>query len=354
MDDKALASLLEKMKDTSGPEVDEDADGKSQGEDNEGADDDIEDEDEDAAAPADDDVADGAGGTRRRRAITSPVPAPRTWARRAVEVGKLATKPRGALTAREAAGVGGDSRAGRRRQLVVARHTARRVVPRAVGRHAQGIGHLLHAARTGRPDCASNPQAPRVRRRPAALTARPISMRRLQRSGLPKTPEEILALKVCDPACGSGTFPVAALRFLTDALYAVAPPPWTHLGDRRPRHRAPARPRRCVRSRGPAGKRADSRAGPQTSTFDLRLKAFDSAVTWWSAACTGWTWTPLRWNSAGLALSGGDHGPGVFRSRSWTTRSAAAILWWGAGFDRFQDYPALAFWEGGGGRRQEP
>jgi hypothetical protein len=36
----------------------------------------------------------------------------------------------------------------------------------------------------------------------------------------PRPPEEILALKVCDPACGSGTFPVAALRFLTDALYA--------------------------------------------------------------------------------------------------------------------------------------
>jgi type I restriction-modification system DNA methylase subunit len=36
---------------------------------------------------------------------------------------------------------------------------------------------------------------------------------------LPKLPEEILALKVCDPAMGSGSFPVAALRFLTDALY---------------------------------------------------------------------------------------------------------------------------------------
>ena len=36
----------------------------------------------------------------------------------------------------------------------------------------------------------------------------------------PKLPEEILALTVCDPACGSGTFPLAALRFLTDALYA--------------------------------------------------------------------------------------------------------------------------------------
>ena len=36
----------------------------------------------------------------------------------------------------------------------------------------------------------------------------------------PKSPEAILDLKVCDPACGSGTFPLAALRFLTDALYA--------------------------------------------------------------------------------------------------------------------------------------
>ena len=36
----------------------------------------------------------------------------------------------------------------------------------------------------------------------------------------PKLPEEILALTLCDPACGSGTFPLAALRFLTDALYA--------------------------------------------------------------------------------------------------------------------------------------
>ncbi len=36
----------------------------------------------------------------------------------------------------------------------------------------------------------------------------------------PKLPEEILDLKVCDPACGSGSFPLAALRFLTDALYA--------------------------------------------------------------------------------------------------------------------------------------
>ncbi len=40
------------------------------------------------------------------------------------------------------------------------------------------------------------------------------------RDWTPKPPEDILGLKVCDPACGSGSFPLAALRFLTDALYA--------------------------------------------------------------------------------------------------------------------------------------
>lgn len=35
----------------------------------------------------------------------------------------------------------------------------------------------------------------------------------------PRTPEEVLAIKVCDPAMGSGSFLVAALRYLTAALY---------------------------------------------------------------------------------------------------------------------------------------
>ena len=37
---------------------------------------------------------------------------------------------------------------------------------------------------------------------------------------IPKKPEEILSLKVCDPSCGSASFLVAALHYLTDALYA--------------------------------------------------------------------------------------------------------------------------------------
>lgn len=34
-----------------------------------------------------------------------------------------------------------------------------------------------------------------------------------------KSPKDILNLKICDPACGSASFPVAALRYLTEALW---------------------------------------------------------------------------------------------------------------------------------------
>ena len=37
---------------------------------------------------------------------------------------------------------------------------------------------------------------------------------------VPKRPADILALKMCDPAMGSGSFLVGALRYLTDALFA--------------------------------------------------------------------------------------------------------------------------------------
>lgn len=36
---------------------------------------------------------------------------------------------------------------------------------------------------------------------------------------IPRKPEEILSLKVCDPSCGSGSFLVAALKYITDVLY---------------------------------------------------------------------------------------------------------------------------------------
>ena len=67
--------------------------------------------------------------------------------------------------------------------------------------------------------------APTVRRTLQPLAYNPVRKEIDQRTGLeevaewaPKTPEQILALKVCDPAMGSGSFLASALRYLTDAL----------------------------------------------------------------------------------------------------------------------------------------
>jgi hypothetical protein len=67
---------------------------------------------------------------------------------------------------------------------------------------------------------------PTVRRALEPLAYVPVSQTTDEATGLvtvtewaPRKPEEILALKVCDPAMGSGSFLISALRYLTEALY---------------------------------------------------------------------------------------------------------------------------------------
>ena len=140
-----------------------------------------------------------------------------TWARHAVEVARLVKKPRGRETPERRLEF--DRRLGTKaRQLV-----ARVVLPGEWylvrwGGTRKGSGSFYTrpglavptVQRTLRPfafDPPTGPDGTPDRDAPAARWT-------------PKLPEEILALTVCDPACGSGTFPLAALRFLTDALYA--------------------------------------------------------------------------------------------------------------------------------------
>ena len=140
-----------------------------------------------------------------------------TWARRAAQVAGLVRKPRGRETP--------ERRLEFERRLGV---KARQLVARVVlpgewylvrwGGNRKGSGSFYTrpglavptVQRTLRPLACDPPAGldgtPDVDAPPARWT--------------PKLPEEILALTVCDPACGSGTFPLAALRFLTDALYA--------------------------------------------------------------------------------------------------------------------------------------
>ena len=50
------------------------------------------------------------------------------------------------------------------------------------------------------------------------LPAEP-SLDELRDPAKPRPPSVILALKVCDPATGSASFPVSALRYITEALW---------------------------------------------------------------------------------------------------------------------------------------
>jgi len=86
--------------------------------------------------------------------------------------------------------------------------TADRQVSSAVGRPA-----VVGVARSGdRPQPAMAPAE-------YAVAAETPHDYRLSRAAVPRTPEEILSLKLCDPSCGSASFLVAGLHYVTDALY---------------------------------------------------------------------------------------------------------------------------------------
>lgn len=93
---------------------------------------------------------------------------------------------------------------------------ANRIIRRVV---ATGEFYLVRAGNTrkGTGTFYTRPQlaVPTVHR-----TLQPLCYDRSEDGTLtPKTPEVILSLKTCDSACGSASFLVAALHYLTDALY---------------------------------------------------------------------------------------------------------------------------------------
>lgn len=219
MDDRSLADLLEKMKDT----------GQDEGESEEGAEgasadssDDSEVLNENEAITGDDDIA-AAEDVAAEEDIAEPgderhVTRTRAeiWARRAVSVGNLVRRLRGSQTP-ERQHIYEETIARKARQLV-----ARVILPGEWylvrwGGTRKGAGTFYTrpglavptVQRTLRPLAYDPPMnadgQPDFDAPPAAWT--------------PKLPEAILALKVCDIGCGSGSFPVASLRFLTDALY---------------------------------------------------------------------------------------------------------------------------------------
>ena len=121
------------------------------------------------------------------------------WARRAAEAAKLVKKPKGKPTPEKQRDYDEDLD-----------KAARTLVPRTI---FPGEWYLVREGNTrkGSGTFYTRPQL-----------AGPITRRALRElaydGDIPRTPEAILALKVCDPACGSGSFLLSALRFLTEAL----------------------------------------------------------------------------------------------------------------------------------------
>lgn len=189
MDDKALAALVEKAKvKAKKGEDEEDSEDNS---DKDSDEDSEENSDENPVeAPAlEEDAPDDPRGQARARALS--------WARRAALAAKLVKKPRGAK---------GDSAAQAQLDAVAAQLIAAVKLP--------GELYLVRwgGTRKGAGTFYTRPQLtlPTVRR-----TLDPLM--RDAEGGL-LTPEAILARKVCDPAMGSGSFLVAALRVLTESV----------------------------------------------------------------------------------------------------------------------------------------
>ncbi len=225
MDDRALTDLLEKMKDTGrrDDEVHEDEEAAA-GEDNDGA---LADDDDDESGVAEEEIPGGLFATTEEAAVAETIEEPgderhatrtraETWARRAVAVGNLIRRPRGAMTP-ERALVHEAAVSRKARQLVVKVILPGEWYVVRWGGTRKGSGTFYTRPglavptvhRTLRPLVYDPPSGADGQPNPDAPAA----------AWTPKPPEAILGLKVCDPACGSGSFSVAALRFLTDSLY---------------------------------------------------------------------------------------------------------------------------------------
>jgi hypothetical protein len=193
MTEKQLVALLEKAKvKKAGEDEGEDAD---------------EDEGQDEGAEEDEGVEEEAAGDATALEVLLPADDRRLkaweravkWAERAAVAGKLIKAPKGKAAAQDPAW---------KAQLDA---TAKALI---VGLKLPGEFYLVRwgGTRKGAGTFYTRPQLtiPTVRR-----TLEPLL---LDCEGKVRTPEELLSLKVCDPAMGSGSFLVAAIRVLTEKI----------------------------------------------------------------------------------------------------------------------------------------
>jgi hypothetical protein len=212
MEDEGLKNLVAKARQRRGPTVatEEEAQGDEDEED-ELEDEADEGEPQEASQPTST-VEDASGGDERRRVGERA----HAWAVRAVTVARLVSRPSSKKAEAQAA-----------YEAAVAQ-AARDLVPRTI---VPGEWFLVRwgGTRKGAGTFYTRPQlaVPTVHRalRPLAYDPPGAPGREGDEEAppaqwVPKSPEAILRLKVCDPAMGSASFLVASLRLLTGALYA--------------------------------------------------------------------------------------------------------------------------------------
>ncbi len=218
MDDKATKQLFEALKkkdkagDDSGDDGDEDAEETADSEEiEENADEETESVEDDSQEEivANDDSAEELTLSEDHLVRAN------TWLQRAAQIAGLVKKPRG----RKANATGDE-------EQQALEKAGKQLCARMV---APGQFFLVRwgGTRKGAGTFYTRPQlaAPTVRRTLQPLAYEAVRSEIDLRTGLdavvewaPKAPEQILALKVCDPAMGSGSFLAGALRYLTEAL----------------------------------------------------------------------------------------------------------------------------------------
>lgn len=219
MTDREVADLFEKFKksdkkiEAEGGDDEEDSDSDEDSDEAEEAGDDEETSDEeDSVEESDEDESEATEPDDRRTQILN---AAREWAERAVRAAGLVSKPRS------------KKKEALERYEEDVRKTAKALVSRTVMPNEWFLVRW-GGTRKGSGTFYTRPQlaAPTVRRTLQPLAYEAVREETDPDTGLtnvlewrPKKPEEILRIKVCDPAMGSGSFLISALRFLTQALH---------------------------------------------------------------------------------------------------------------------------------------
>lgn len=337
MDEKVLKSLFEKLQKADAPGADEEEGDEETAEDavdEEAVEGDDETGEPDAEVPTEtvsaedaDAIPDDVRHQNRSRA--------EAWARKAVETIGLVKKPRGRLTPEK--------------QLAFEQdvgHRAHRLVRRVV---LPGEWYLVRwgGTRKGSGTFYTRPglAVPTVHRAlrplayvpPVGADGQPDELAS-STEWTPKLPEQILALKVCDPACGSGSFLVASLRFLCEALYASL---HAHGRIQQDGDRA------LVHLLGKAGDGEDLGnellpCRPDDPAFEVRLKAVLRRYV--VEHCVyGVDLDPLAVELCRLALwieTMDRDLPFTFLDHKLRPGNGLVGTW----LDRFRDYPLLAWW----------